>query len=160
MGAGGPAGKGGDAVGVAGRVRRVMAIDPGRAKCGVAVVEPGGGVLHREVVATADLERRVVVLLARYAPDVLVVGDRTGSGPIARRLGALSEVRALGGVVAVDERDSSLEARRRYFQAMPPRGLWRLVPAGLRVPPVPVDDWAAVVLAERFLSSHGGGGAG
>jgi len=137
-----------------------MAIDPGRAKCGVAVVERGGGVVHREVVATADLERRIVALLAIYAPDVLVVGDRTGSGPVARRLRALPEVRALGGVVAVDERDSTLEARRRYFEAVPPRGLWRLVPVGLRVPPVPVDDWAAVVLAERFLSSRRDEGAG
>ncbi|MDP7423155.1 MAG: resolvase, partial [bacterium] len=54
----------------------------------------------------------------------------------------------------VDERESTLEGRRRYFQEHPPRGLWRLVPLSLRYPPEPFDDLVAVILAERFFSSH------
>ena len=141
-------------------MRRVLAVDPGRAKCGVAVVDARAGVLHHEVVAQEQLEERVATLVRRHAPDVIVVGDRTGSVEVQRRLQALDVVRAAGGVRTVDEKNTSLEARRRYFQANPPKGLWRLVPVGLRVPPGPLDDWAAVVLAERFLkdaaSTQGG----
>lgn len=132
---------------------RVLAVDPGREKCGIAVVEHAGVILHREVAPTASLSERAADLMRRFRPDAVVVGDRTAARDATRVLGAIPEVRAAGGVIAVDEAFTTIEARRRYFQAHPPRGLWRLVPLGLRTLPVAVDDWAAVVLAERFLSA-------
>lgn len=131
----------------------MLAVDPGLAKCGVAVVDARAGVLHREIVLRERLEERVAFLVRQHAPDAIVIGDRTGSGDVRVRLEGLDEVKAAGGVRPVDEVYTSLEARRRYFQANPPRGLRRLVPVGLLVPPGPIDDWAAVVLAERFLKS-------
>lgn len=123
----------------------VLAIDPGRDKCGLAVVQPGR-VLHREVVARDRLAWRVAELVGEYAAHVIVIGDATGSQ------GVLREVSRLGRPVEmVPEQGTSLEARRRYFREHPPRGLARLVPEGLRVPPRPVDDYVAVILAERFL---------
>ncbi len=53
----------------------------------------------------------------------------------------------------VDERNSSLEARDRYWQMYPPQGLQRLIPQGMRVPPRPVDDIVAIVLIERYLQN-------
>jgi len=123
----------------------VLAIDPGREKCGLAVVRPGR-VLHREVVARDRLAWRVAELAGEYAVHVVVVGDATGSQEVLR------EVSGLGRPVeTVPERGSSLEARRRYFRDHPARGLARLIPEGLRVPPRPVDDYVAEILAERFL---------
>lgn len=123
----------------------VLAVDPGRAKCGVAVVQPGR-VLHQEVVPRDRLAGRVGELVGEYGAHVIVIGGATGSQ------GVLSEVSGLGRPVeVVPERGTSLEARRRYFREHPPRGLARLVPEGLRVPPRPVDDYVAVILAERFL---------
>lgn len=109
------------------------------------MVQPGR-VLHREVVARDRLGGRVAELAAAYAVQVVVIGDATGSQQVLR------EVSGLGRPVElVPERGTSLEARRRYFRDHPPRGLARLVPEGLRVPPRPVDDYVAVILAERFL---------
>ncbi|MDR7606097.1 MAG: hypothetical protein QN116_02490 [Armatimonadota bacterium] len=123
----------------------VLAIDPGREKCGLAVVRPGR-VLHREVVARDRLAWRVAELAGEYAVHVVVVGDATGSQEVLR------EVSGLGRPVeTVPERGSSLEARRRYFRDHPARGLARLIPEGMRVPPRPVDDYVAEILAERFL---------
>jgi hypothetical protein len=51
----------------------------------------------------------------------------------------------------VNERDSTLEARDLYWKEVPPRGWRRLVPLSLQVPPEPIDDFAAVVLARRHL---------
>lgn len=56
-------------------------------------------------------------------------------------------------VVAVEERNSTLEARALYWQEKPPRGWRRVLPLSLQEPPEPVDDFAAVVLARRFLKS-------
>ena len=54
----------------------------------------------------------------------------------------------------VDERHTTEMAKVRYFQEFPPRGLWKLVPIGLQTPPTCYDDFAAVVLAERYLEEQ------
>ena len=53
----------------------------------------------------------------------------------------------------VNERNSTAEARERYWQLYPPQGLGRLVPLGLRTPPRPVDDIVAIVLIERHWAT-------
>lgn len=129
----------------------VLAIDPGRHKCGVAVVDRRQGVLFRGIVPRRRLAEEVQRLAARYAPCAVVVGDRTGSRSVERELADLEGVRRAGGIRRVNEQGTSRLARERYWLEHPPRGLWRLVPVGLRVPPAPWDDLAAVILAERYL---------
>jgi hypothetical protein len=51
----------------------------------------------------------------------------------------------------VDERYSSLEARDRYWQMYPPKGITSLIPQGFRQPPRPIDDIVAILLIERYL---------
>ena len=52
----------------------------------------------------------------------------------------------------VDEYETSRRARELYFRDHPPRGWRRLVPTGLQLPPVPVDDYAAILIARRYLA--------
>lgn len=125
--------------------RPVLAIDPGREKCGIAVLSPAGEVLTQQVVPTAELENVVGTLMAEHAPTVLM-GNGTTSAAAKRR------VEDLGcAVTLVDEYRTTDAARGAYWQAHPPCGWRRLVPRGMLVPPVPVDDFVAVILAERFL---------
>ena len=89
--------------------------------------------------------------MGSYAPQHLLVGGSTGS-----REEVVKEIREGGGarsLQVVDERHTTERARQRYFVDHPPRGLWRLVPLGLQLPPVAVDDYAAVVMAEDYLKS-------
>lgn len=58
-------------------------------------------------------------------------------------------------IVLVDERNTSLEARRRYYEDHPPRGIWRLVPRGLLVPKAALDGYAALLIVERYLTGPG-----
>ncbi len=124
----------------------VLAVDPGREKCGLAVVEPGR-VLHREVVARAHLRQRAGELAQSFSVAVVVVGDATASQDVIAELAELGKP-----VQVVPEAGTTLEARRRYFQEHRPRGVYRFLPPGLRVPPEPYDDYVAVLLAERYLS--------
>lgn len=119
----------------------IVALDPGR-NLGVARVTGDGRLLEAHIVAIADLEdfdwSRV---------SEVVVGDGTGSAELQgllRRLGVT--------FVVVDERHTTLEARRLYFADHPARGLGRLLPPGLRSPPRPVDDYAAYAIALRYLA--------
>jgi hypothetical protein len=77
----------------------------------------------------------------------VVVGDQTGSKH------ALDLLRALPvRIERAVEHGSTLVARQRYFHDHPPKGWRRLIPRSLQVPPVPYDDYAAVVLAEAYLA--------
>ena len=125
--------------------RPVLAIDPGRDKCGVAVLSPAGALLFRQVVPTAQLENVVSTLVEKHAPTI-IMGNGTTSAAAKERVETLG-----GAVTLVDEYRTTDAAKAAYWEAYPPRGWRRLVPRGLLVPPVPVDDFAAVILAQRFL---------
>ena len=54
-------------------------------------------------------------------------------------------------LIACDEAYSTEEARTLYWELNPPQGWRRLMPLGMLTPPVPLDAYAAVVLARRYL---------
>ncbi len=125
--------------------RIVLAVDPGRARCGIAVFR-GQAVLARSVVVREALGPALAALRRRFAIMEAVVGDRTGATDVVAVVR-----RELPGVAVtlVDETGTTLEARHLYFADHPPRGWRRLLPSGLRTPPEPYDDYAAVALARR-----------
>ena len=125
--------------------RPVLAIDPGREKCGIAVLAADGRVLMQEVAATAELDAVVGPLIRAYEPTV-IMGNGTTSAAAKERVEELGSE-----VILVDEYRTTDAAKCAYWKAHPPRGWRRLVPRGMLVPPVPVDDFVAVILAERFL---------
>ena len=130
-------------------VTRVLAVDPGTAKCGLAVVSRGPVVEHRSVVTKAEIVTVVRNLVEQHKPGRILVGGGTGTEGISRLLCAANlDVE----VEIVDERFSTEMARARYFREHPPRGWRRLIPITLQTPPEPIDDYVAVLLAERYLA--------
>jgi len=129
----------------------VLGLDPGTNKCGVAVVDTDGGVLHREIVSLEELPATVARLSEQFDIAEVAIGDRTASQAVRQRLGDANLDLPL---TAVNEEMTSLLARQRYWQDQPPRGLARLIPLAWRVPPRPVDDYAAAIIAERLLKKH------
>jgi len=128
--------------------RVVLAIDPGGLRCGLAVCD-AAGVRARAIVSPDALPRLVGEWQARLGITEAVIGDRTGSAAVARSLERILSV----SLRAVDEHGSTLRARARYFRDHPPRGWRRLIPASLRIPPEPYDDYVAILLAEDVLAA-------
>lgn len=128
----------------------LMAVDPGREKCGVAVAGSGGDIVHRQIVLTAQMEEKVLEILRQFSPSRVLLGRGTFSGKIKKKLERLKEVFPFEFLL-VDEKNSTEKARKLYFRENPPRGFWKLVPLGLQVPPEPYDDYAAQVLVEEYL---------
>jgi RNase H-fold protein (predicted Holliday junction resolvase) len=126
----------------------ILGIDPGTRKCGYAVIETIGGVpLELGIVPTETLGDRVRELVARFAPSRIALGGGTHARvvePMIAGHGIAIEI--------VDERETTLLARRRYFSMHPPRGWRRFVPRGMLLPPRPIDDFAALLIAERLLA--------
>ena len=130
----------------------VLGVDPGSAKCGVAVVSgPQLTVLHRSIVPTAKLTVAAGDLISRLGNiGVIVIGNGTGSKVLAK---ALRAAYPSVPVESVDEVSTTLMARERYCRENPARGWMKLLPAGMRVPDEPIDDYVAVILAERRLAA-------
>jgi len=127
----------------------LLAVDPGRDKCGVAVMDDRT-ILDRAVVPAPRLVEFVTNWSSRYGVKRILVGDRTGSKEIVQLVAShLPDL----PLTLVAETGTTLDARKRYFQEHPPRGWRRFLPVTLQVPSRPYDDYAAVVLAERFLDS-------
>ena len=131
----------------------VIAVDPGREKCGVAVMSRTEGALWQGVIATKQLAEEVRRLAIKYDLTTLVLGDRTSSGTAKEALSNLAIKDKNLEIVSVDEHHSTELARQYYWREHPPRGLKRLIPLTMQVPPVPVDDYVAVILAERYFAT-------
>jgi RNase H-fold protein (predicted Holliday junction resolvase) len=128
----------------------VLGVDPGTRKCGYAVVTAlDAPPLALGVVAVDALPAQVRELAERFPIDAIAIGRGTNAAAIANAVGELGLP-----LEFVDERETTLRARARYFRDHPPRGWRRLIPLGMLLPERPVDDYAALLIAERFLHAR------
>lgn len=122
-----------------------LGLDPGKSKCGLAVMGIDRKLWLQEIIPTPETPRRVQEICAQYPISLVVLGNGTGSKVWQEEL--LKQTR----VVIVDEKFTTLEARQRYWELYPPKGIVKLLPPKLRLPPRPLDDIVAIVLIERYL---------
>jgi RNase H-fold protein (predicted Holliday junction resolvase) len=127
----------------------ILGFDPGKDKCGVAVMDGDRHLLYHQVVPSDRTIDSIGNLSQQYNVDTIVMGDQTTAKQWQQRL--TSAFPALP-IALVDERYSSLEARDRYWQMYPPNFLTSLIPQGMRTPPRPIDDLVAIILIERYLN--------
>lgn len=132
----------------------VLGIDPGTQKAGFAVVDPAanGKALSLGIVPLAELLERAVSLCAEFGVEAVALGQGTHAGTVGEMLERLHVP-----VHFVDERETTLRARTLYFADHPPRGWRRLIPLGMQLPPRPVDDYAALLIARRYLTQLSAG---
>jgi putative Holliday junction resolvase len=135
---------------------RILAIDPGEKRIGVAAADPRTGVAVpvASIDAGADPVEAVVRLVEEQGASELVVGlalSLSGAlGPQGQRAQALADALARRLDIPVhtwDERLTSVEARRR-------------LPRGRRVRKGDVDALAAAIILQAFLDSRQRAGAG
>jgi len=134
---------------MSGERRRVLAVDPGERRVGLAVSDPLG--ITAQGLATFDRSRGNIVehvrgLLREYDVECIVVGRPLSLSGVetesTRRAAALArELSALNvAVVLWDERLSSVEAQR--------------ILAGARAGKEAVDRIAAVLILQGYLDSR------
>lgn len=133
----------------------IVAIDPGRDKCGVAVVTVNGRTVSKDVVDTANVLGFIRSHITDEQVKAYALGDGTADEAVRHAL--LDAGVEEGRIIPVDEYKSSEIGRRAYWVENPPKGWRRLIPIGLQVPPQPYDDFVAVELARRFLEEHSPG---
>lgn len=130
-----------------------LGLDPGRDKCGLALVDSMGSCIFHQVVKTQKLGDSLRALGNKYGFGTIVMGNGTTSKEAAA---VVTDVLPNIRLAVVDEYRTTDAAREEYWKINPPTGWKRLLPRGMLVPPVPVDDLAAMILARRYVAGRNG----
>jgi RNase H-fold protein (predicted Holliday junction resolvase) len=129
----------------------ILAIDPGTAKIGWALVDPSGGPQGQGVAYLADWEAELGRLLSGHSIETIVLGDGTNRLNMHR---GLERLYPQARIVKVDETASTVAAwqLKRFEEAgrNPFLVLWFTLRQLFQV--IPVDDYAARILAQRYLA--------
>ncbi len=142
----------------------LLGIDPGSQKFGWALTEGNGSFcasglvpaglldIFVKVAATSPLDLKQWLIEGEIPSGIRIrkvfCGDGTGH---SRYVQALSERHF--DVSLVKELNTTLEARTLYWTIHPPRGLRKLIPLSLQVPPRSIDDLAACCILRRALQA-------
>ena len=127
----------------------IISIDPGKSKCGIAVVNSSGEVLKREVVSTTNIVEILSEFINEYSANKFLIGSGTFSKTVKKMIiNSLPNI----PIEVIDEKYSTEVARKLYFKEYPPKGIFKIIPLGLQIPPVPYDDFAAVVLEKKYFN--------
>jgi RNase H-fold protein (predicted Holliday junction resolvase) len=129
----------------------VLGIDPGTRKAGYAVTDPSGRALELGIEPVGSLLARLELLVGSHRIAAVALGRGTNALPVRDQISALGIP-----VHLIDETETTLRARVLYFADHPPRGWRRLIPLGLQLPPRPIDDYAALLIARRYIERGAG----
>ena len=128
-----------------------LGIDPGRSKTGLALVDGVGKIVKLHIAESQNIDNEIVEFIKNSCPVHIVLGNGTNSRNIGE---SVKRVLPDVMVTVVEEAHSTEEARTLYWQENPPKGMKKLIPLGMLVPPVPLDAYAAVILVRRFLEDN------
>ncbi len=130
------------------RSETILGFDPGKDKCGVALMNGDRALLYHRVLLTVEVITKISELCQQYHVSRIVMGDQTTAKQWQQQLTtAFPDL----PIDLIDERYSSLEARDRYWQMYPANFITKLIPQGMRQPPRPIDDLVAIILIERYF---------
>lgn len=128
----------------------ILAIDPGREKTGIAILN-NSDVLEHKIINSEELVQIIKSLLEKYIIKTIVMGNGTSS---KKKYDLLKREFIDRDIVLINEYRTTDEARKLYFQENPLKGWKKLIPLGMQVPPVPVDDYAAIVIGRKYLKHN------
>ena len=126
----------------------IAGVDPGRDKCGVAVLNFSGEIKFEEVIPTEELENILKKLAEEFKFELVILGDGTTHKIAEKKISALGF-----SVKVVDEKHTTEEARKLYWKKNPPTGWRKLLPTSMQVPENPVDGIVAEILIRRYLQN-------
>ena len=131
----------------------ILAIDPGSDKVGYAILNYDLSHGEMGIVYLSEVHRifKKFCEAAEEKPQALVIGNGTAAQAVCKLYNSLElEV----PVRFAEEKNTTYKARARYFSENPPTGFWKLVPLGLQMPPRPIDDYAALLIGEKYLQEN------
>jgi len=125
---------------------RVIAIDPGKSKCGLVLAEISKKVVYQAIILKSEL-------LADYVRDLntveditrIIIGNGTTSRDITKKVDFLKKE-----IISFEERNTTYRAKERYFELFPNKG-WRFIfPREVFILNKNLDAISALIILEDY----------
>jgi len=125
---------------------RVLAIDPGKSKCGLILAEISEKKVYEAIILKSVLiENFVRNLIAAEDISQIIIGNGTTSREIREKL-YFSEKE----IIIFDEKNTTYRAKARYFELFPIRGLKFLMPREVFILNKNLDAISALIILEDY----------
>ncbi|MGM0549331.1 MAG: resolvase [Bacillota bacterium] len=127
----------------------LLALDPGRAKVGAAVLNYKAQVQEKTIVPLEELKDYLTELESNYKLRELIVGNGTGA---ERVIELLKENFDFKKINLVAEEFTTEAAQRRYLEEKPMSNYEKLLRKFISWKvKKPLDDYAALIIGEKYL---------
>ncbi len=128
----------------------LLAIDPGKEKIGLAVLNNEGKVIEKRIVFLKNLQSYLISIFNKYNIEQVVLGNGTGCNDVKAIL-AENEITIANRLYIIEEKNSTEEAERLYReekQTILNRIVFKIINWK---PAIALDDYTAVILGRRYL---------
>ena len=127
----------------------LISIDPGNKKCGLVLADVDLKIVIDSKVAKRKYVLKLINLWRKENKiDLIILGNGTTSNILESVIKSKTSI----PVIIVEEKNTTLRARERYWDIWPKNFLLSLLPNGMIIPPGNLDAVAALVLLEDYLT--------
>ena len=127
---------------------KLISIDPGKCKCGLVLVD-----FHKKkvdqaiVLSTALLPNYVKNLNGSENISKVIIGNGTTSRQNIKKLDFIRN-----NLIIVEEKNTTLRAKKRYFEIFPNRGLKSFIPKEIFIMNKNLDALSALIILEDYCN--------
>ena len=125
---------------------KLLSIDPGKNKCGLALAEISEKKVYKAIVIESKLLKDYVRNLntVEEIPKI-IIGNGTTSDEIRKELDFLKKE-----IITFEEKNTTFRAKARYFELFPIRGLQFLIPREIFLLNKNLDAISALLILEDY----------
>ncbi len=125
---------------------RVIAIDPGKSKCGLVLADIGQKKVYEAIIIkSAFIENHVRNLITTEDVSQIIIGNGTTSREIREKLYFFKKE-----IITFEEKNTTYRAKVRYFEIFPISGLKFLMPREVFILNKNLDAISALIILEDY----------
>ena len=128
---------------------RVIAIDPGKSKCGLVLADISQKKVYEAIIIkSAFIENHVRNLITAEDVSQIIIGNGTTSKEIKEKLIFFKKE-----IITFEEKNTPFRAKARYFELFPISGLKFLVPREVFILNKNLDAISALIILEDYCKT-------
>ena len=128
---------------------KVVAIDPGKYKCGLVLVDLIQKKVDQAIVLNSELLPKYVKSLNSFENiSKVIVGNGTTSKQNIKKLEFIKK-----DLIVAEEKNSTFRAKKRYFELFPIRGLKIFLPKEIFIMNKNLDAVSALIILEDYSNA-------
>ena len=125
---------------------KIIAIDPGKSKCGLVLAEKSEKKVYKAIILKSELlEKYVRNLITAEDVSQIIIGNGTTSREIREKLYFFKKE-----IITFEEKNTTYRAKARYFELFPISGMQFLMPREVFILNKNLDAISALIILEDY----------